>query len=209
VRYFLSIRPWAALGLLAAAAIAVVVALLGVRSLAPAIESVPERRDVEVIAAVAAVEADDGWRVAGARSSGSARLVLDDGRTLLVADGTLGQVDCPALDQPFGCVLLADALGGAIVWFALVPADPVDGQRLLVLPALVDMLEGGDLGVLPNGWVVPLATGVVRTCDEDTVSLRDFINRFPPGSAETVLDLVRDAVVEVRCTDDGVSAAAG
>ncbi len=209
MRYFLSIRPWAALGLLAAAAIAVVVALLGVRSLAPAIESVPERRDVEVIAAVAAVEADDGWRVAGARSSGSARLVLDDGRTLLVADGTLGQVDCPALDQPFGCVLLADALGGAIVWFALVPADPVDGQRLLVLPALVDMLEGGDLGVLPNGWVVPLATGVVRTCDEDTVSLRDFINRFPPGSAETVLDLVRDAVVEVRCTDDGVSAAAG
>jgi len=207
VRYFLSIRPWAALGLLAAAAMAVMVALLAVRSLAPAIESVPERRDVEVIAAVAAVEADDGWRVADGRSSGSARLVLDDGRTLLVADGTLGQVDCPALDQPFGCVLLADALGGAIVWFALVPADPVDGQRLLVLPALVDMLEGGDLGVLPNGWVVPLATGVVRTCDEDTVSLRDFINRFPPDRAETVLDLVRDAVVEVRCTGDGVASA--
>lgn len=207
MRYFLSIRPWAALGLLAAAAMAVMVALLAVRSLAPAIESVPERRDVEVIAAVAAVEADDGWRVADGRSSGSARLVLDDGRTLLVADGTLGQVDCPALDQPFGCVLLADALGGAIVWFALVPADPVDGQRLLVLPALVDMLEGGDLGVLPNGWVVPLATGVVRTCDEDTVSLRDFINRFPPGRAETVLDLVRDAVVEVRCTGDGTASA--
>jgi len=207
VRYFLSIRPWAALGLLAAAAMAVSVAWLGVRSLAPAIESAPERRDVEVIAAVAAVEADEGWRVADSRSSGSARLVLDDGRTVLVADGTLGEVECAALDQPFGCVLLADALGGAIVWFALLPAGTEDGQRLLTLPALVDMLEGGDLGVLPNGWVVPLGTGVVRACDDDTASLRDFINRFPPGRAETVLDLVKDAVVEVRCTGGGDAAA--
>jgi hypothetical protein len=207
VRYFLSIRPWAALGLLAAAAMAVSIALLGVRSLAPAIDSAPERRDVEVIAAVASVEADEGWRVADSRSSGSARLVLDDGRTMLIADGTLGQNDCTALDQPFGCVLLADALGGAIVWFALVTADPADGQRFLTLPALVDMLEGGDLGVLPNGWVVPLGTGVVRTCEEDTVSLRDFINRFPPDRAVTVLDLMKDAVVEVRCS--GGDAATG
>lgn len=206
MRYFLSIRPWAALGLLAAAAMVVSVAWLGVRSLAPAIEAAPERRDVEVIAAVASVDADDGWRVADGRSSGSARLALDDGRTMLVADGTLGQVDCTALDQPFGCVLLADALGGAIVWFALLPAGAEDGQRYLELPALVDMLEGGDLGVLPNGWVVPLGTGVVRTCDEDTVSLRDFINRFPPDRAVTVLDLLRDAVVEVRCTGDGAVA---
>lgn len=199
MRYFLSARLWAALGLLAAGAIAVVVALLGIRGLAPAIEAAPTRRDVEVIAAVASIDADDGWRVVDGRSSGSARLILDDGRTMLVADGALGVLDCQALDQPFGCVLLADALGGAIVWFALVPADPVDGQRVLVLPALVDMLDGGDLGVLPNGWVVPLATGVVRTCEDDTVSLRDFINRFPPGRAETVLDVIKDAVVEVRC----------
>jgi len=61
--------------------------------------------------------------------------------------------------------------------------------------------------VLPNGWVVPLGTGVVRACDDDTASLRDFINRFPPGRAETVLDLVKDAVVEVRCTGGGDAAA--
>jgi hypothetical protein len=39
------------------------------------------------------------------------------------------------------------------------------------------------------------------------VSLRDFINRFPPDRAVTVLDLMKDAVVEVRCS--GGDAATG
>jgi hypothetical protein len=62
------------------------------------------------------------------------------------------------------------------------------------------MLEGGDQGVISNGWVVRLTTGVERTCDVETVSLRDFINKFAPNSAVTILDLLRDEVIEVICT---------
>jgi hypothetical protein len=34
----------------------------------------------------------------------------------------------------------------------------------------------------------------------ETVSLRDFINKFAPNSAVTILDLLRDEVIEVICT---------
>ena len=199
MRYFLSLRPWAALGALAGlgALILGVYAVLGSDSSTPGVGPIQHR--VELVAVVTAIQASENWSVIDGRTVGEATLTLDDGRLMTITSATAGEVSCEDLTNAGSCVLLADVLGPAIVWFALVGADEEDGERVLKLPALVDMLEGGDLGVVSNGWVVKLTTGVTRTCDVETVSLRDFINKFAPDSSVTVLDLLQDEVTEVVC----------
>ncbi|NDE20169.1 MAG: hypothetical protein EBZ98_00710 [Actinobacteria bacterium] len=97
-------------------------------------------------------------------------------------------------------MLLADMLGEGVVWYALVNADSIIA-RTLVLPTLVDMVDGGDTGVLANGWQVPLANGVIRTCagEPRSTTLRAFIESYSEAGIRTVLDLDRDEVVEVIC----------
>jgi hypothetical protein len=94
-------------------------------------------------------------------------------------------------------------LGGGVVWFALVPVDEnaATSQKILTLPPMVDMLNGGSLGVLQNDWIVKLGNGVIRTCDSesDTANLREFITKFSQSSY-TMLDLIKDEVTEVVCS---------
>jgi hypothetical protein len=63
------------------------------------------------------------------------------------------------------------------------------------------MVDGGDTGVLENGWHIPLANGVVRTCAgaQRSPTLRAFIDSYSTTGITTVLDLDRDEVVEVIC----------
>jgi hypothetical protein len=168
----------------------------------------PDRilRKIDLVASVDAISADSGWSQSGAQTSGGQiRLSLDDLRTITIFEGTL--VDdyqtvptCADLSTPNACVLLADMLGDAVVWFALVSADTTSGRELLTLPGLIDMRANGDEGVLRNGWVLPLTTGVRRDCgDTDTTSLRDFITRFPDSASTTLVNLITDNVVAVRC----------
>lgn len=199
MKYFLSIRPWAALGILVAlgAVILGVFVVVGSRDTGVTGEPIPHR--VELVAVVTAAQAPENWAVVDGKTVGEATLALDDGRSVTITGNTIGEISCTDLSSPNSCVLLADVLGPAVVWFALVPADERNGDEVLTLPALVDMLDGGDLGVTSNGWVVRLTTGVERTCDTETVSLRDFINKFSPDSSVTILDLLRDEVTEVVC----------
>lgn len=168
----------------------------------------PDRvlRSVELVASVDAISKDSGWSQTGTQTSGgNIRLSLDDLRTVTILEGTL--VDdyqtvpaCTDFSTPNACVLLADMLGDAVVWFALVPADATSGQEFLTLPGLIDMRSSGDEGVLRNGWVLRLTTGVRRECgDVDTTSLRDFITRFPDSSSTTLVNLITDNVVAVSC----------
>ena len=53
---------------------------------------------------------------------------------------------------------------------------------------------------LLGGQVVRLTQGVDRTCDTETTSLRDFINKFSPDKSVTILDLIADEVTEVICS---------
>lgn len=162
-------------------------------------------RPVDLVALVEAVNVDSGWAVSSGRSTEAMRLDLDDLRTLSIPAGTLvddggAPARCTTFDVPRSCVILADMLGDAVVWFALVPADQTRGGERLTLPGLVDMRDNGNDGVLRNGWVLPLATPVRRECgDVDTAHLRDFITRFPDGASRTVVDLVSDRVVRVEC----------
>jgi len=161
---------------------------------------------VDLVASVNSINVDTAWSQDGKTTVGGAsRLVLDDLRTLTILEGTL--VDdyksvnaCTDFVTPNACVLLADMLGDAVVWFALVAADTSDGRAFLTLPGLVDMQANGDEGVLRNGWVVKLATPVKRECgDVLTSSLRDFITRFPDKTSSAMMNLFTDNVVSVKC----------
>lgn len=200
MKYFLSIRPWAALGVLALLGVVILGVFVVVGPDASTTSVGPVQHRVETVAVVASAQVSENWAIIDGRTVGEATLGLDDGRTVTIAGNTAGEIACTEVQVANSCVLLADMLGPAVVWFTLVPADAEDGDRTLTLPALVDMLEGGDLGVSSNGWVVRLTTGVERTCDVETVSLRDFINKFAPDSSVTILDLLRDEVTEVVCT---------
>jgi hypothetical protein len=196
VKSFLSLRSWAALGSLAAA----FVVLLGTFTLLRGGSSSadPSPMNVELVAVTESITASDNWAIVDGKSTGEATITLDDGRVVTVFDQTRGEISC--IDYANGCVILADMLGEAVVWFALVPKDTEDGDVRLILPALVDMRDGGDLGVLQNGWVVRLTVGVERTCETETTSLRDFINKFSPDRSATILDLITDEVTEVICS---------
>ena len=163
------------------------------------------KRRIDLVASVDAINVDTGWSQDGGTTRGGMRLSLDDLRTLTILEGTM--VDdyatmpaCTQLGLPNACVLLADMLGDAVVWFALVPADKVSGREILTMPGLVDMQSNGDEGILRNGWVVRLASPVVRDCDkQDTAHLRDFITRFPDVASTSIMDLTTDSIVRVRC----------
>lgn len=198
MRYFFTARLWAALGMLLGASALVFATLLLVNGGSSASSS--GSRVIDVVAAMTTTEFGDGWQISDGKSVGDATLSLDDGRTLHIVDGTPGEVTCELPTIPYSCVIVADTLGSGVLWFALVPSDSSNGKEILTLPALVDMLQGGDLGVLSNGWVVPLATPTVRNCDTETTSLRDFINKFPDGNAIALLNLYQDQITEVVCT---------
>jgi hypothetical protein len=166
-------------------------------------ESAAPRRPhfVSYTASVVTVQADPNWAVKDGLTTGTARLALDDGRTLYVAEATLGEILCTDFSTPHACVLLAEMLGDAPIWFALTPATGDEPLSRLPLPPIVDMLNDGDDAVLENGWVVPLATPTKRECDTATPNLRDFIMRFG-SDMEVSLDLAADEIDIVRCTVD-------
>ena len=163
------------------------------------------RHKVDLVASVNTVTADANWKQDGITSGAVAQLSLDDMRVLTIPEGTLvddydAMAKCEDFTTPNACVLLADMLGDAVVWFALVPADKVSGIQTLTLPGLVDMQANGDEGILRNGWIVKLATPVKRICEKtDTTSLRDFITQFPHDASSSIVNLTTDNVVSVTC----------
>ena len=163
------------------------------------------RHKIDLVASVNTVTADKNWKQSGVTSGAVAQLSLDDTRVLTIPEGTLvddydAMPKCVDFTTPNACVLLADMLGDAVVWFALVPADKASGMQTLTLPGLVDMQSNGDEGILRNGWVVKLATPVKRVCEKaDTSSLRDFITQFPNDASSSIVNLTTDNVVRVDC----------
>jgi hypothetical protein len=163
------------------------------------------RHTVDLVASVNTVTVDANWKQDGVTSGAVAQLSLDDTRALTIPEGTLvddydAMAKCEDFTTPNACVLLADMLGDAVIWFALVPADKVAGMARLTLPGLVDMQSNGDEGILRNGWIVKLATPVKRICEKtDTTSLRDFITQFPDDASSSIVNLTTDNVVSVTC----------
>jgi hypothetical protein len=193
-------------------AILAILALAGAATLAlrsvtqkTAVATAPMQHRIDLVANVEGITTDAGWTMDTGRTRGAARFTLDDLRVLTVPDGTnAAEYDlmpaCTDLVTPRACVLLADMLGEAVVWFALVPSDASAPTAELAMPGFTDMQQNGDEAVFPNGWVMKLATPTKRVCaDTDTSSLRDFITRFNGDSARSIVDLTTDQIIRVEC----------
>jgi hypothetical protein len=153
---------------------------------------------VNYTASVATVQADEGWLIDSGITVATARIALDDGRALYIPSATPGEIECVEFTTPNACVLVAELLGDAAVWFALTPAAGKTPLTRLPLSPIVDMLEGGDYAVLKNDWIIPLATPTKRDCDTATASLREFIDKYG-DTMEVSLNLVTDEIDIVRC----------
>ena len=203
MRQLASWRTWTAIGLSVLLVVLVITALgRGSDDQNAGGELQPSVRRVETVASVMEIRAGDVFSINDGVTFGSATLTLDDGRVVFLGPDTPGEISCADLTTPAACVLLADMLGQGVVWYALVTADDTT-SRVLQLPTLVDMVDGGDTGVLENGWHVPLANGVERTCagEPRSPTLRAFIESYSSTGIRTMLDLDRDEVVEVVCAE--------
>lgn len=196
MRQFFSWRYWAAVGGL----VVLLLVLLTFRddgSPVTVVEQANTRR-IDLIARTSTVRSDGSWSVADGVSRGNATAVLQNGRILIIADGTLGQSSCLSPEIPDSCVMLADTLGDGIVWFALIPAPPTDSTEV-ELPPIEELLDGVTYARLSNGWEVPLLDKVVRRCEDETPNLAGFLDRFGDDHV-TIVDLEAAQVSAVRCT---------
>ena len=153
-------------------------------------------RRIDLIARTSTIRSEGAWSVSQGLSRGNASAVLQSGRVLVIAEGTLGQSTCLVPETPDACVILADTLGDGIVWFALVPAP--SGTNELELPPIEALLDGVTYARLTNGWEVPLLDRVSRRCDDETQNLSAFVEQFRDDHV-TIVDLEKAQVSAVRC----------
>lgn len=160
---------------------------------------IPDRR-IDLIAPIRSTQVSEDFSIGDDRTTtGFIDFVLDDRRVMRAAPGTAGEIDCDRLTRPDQCVVFADLLGDAVIYFAVLPMAPRDTVEL---PPILD-LEGG-YALFENGWQIPYPPVIERRCDgEDIVSFSDFLRRFGPGST-SVVDIETQQVVEVRCAGTGV-----
>lgn len=163
-------------------------------------EVIPRR--VDLIEPVVRVEASPDFAIgADGRSVGQLDAVITDERVARIVPETPGEVTCENFADPDRCVLLADVLGDAVVWFALLPRGPGDTVEL---GPIVDLQEG--YAQFANGWEVLYAPVIERdadTCGDDVVNFSDFLARFGPGST-SVVDLETRQVTSVICGEEFV-----
>ena len=97
----------------------------------------PIERKIDLIAPVSAALPSDDFTIGeDGRTTGYVDLVLPDDRTMRIAPGTLGESTCENFEALNQCGVLADVLGDAVVWFALVPQGP---RQTAELPPIIDL----------------------------------------------------------------------
>ena len=193
MRQFFSWRLWAAVAALVVAFV-VLKAVLPAAS-AQASTSGPLQRKIEFASWIYLVEASPDFVVTNGVVSGNADLVIDGQRTMHVYAGTRGVNTCTDYKVPGACAVLADLLGDAVVWFALVPMQP--GFKVTA-PPIIDILDGG-YALLQNGWVVKMPEEIERRCPQETSSLSEFRRRFGPGST-SIIDVSEQKLTIVECS---------
>jgi hypothetical protein len=195
VRELLSWRLVAALGALAALAFLANSILADGDELQAVIDTTPPERRIDLIAPVIAPLPSEDFEVDDdGLTVGYLDLLLPGERTMRVAPGTPGEVTCEALDEFNGCGVLADVLGDAVIWFALVPQTE---DATAELPPIVDLEEG--YAVFENGWRIAYPPVIERECgDIDIPSFSDFLEDHGENSV-SVVDLNLQQVTTVRC----------
>jgi hypothetical protein len=163
-------------------------------------------RRIDVISSAERIERSEDFEVGpDGRTVGVLDAVLDadDQRVMRVAPGTPGEISCDTLLLPNRCVVLADVLGEAVVWFAVLPKGP---RETVELPPIVDLQDG--YALFENGWEIAYPPVIDRdedgTCaGQDIPSFSDFVRRFGPNSI-TIVDLATQQVIQVQCGEEYV-----
>lgn len=164
-------------------------------------------RRIDVISSAERIERSEDFEIGpDGRTAGVLDAVLDpDGlRVMRVAPGTPGEISCATLSLPNRCVVLADVLGEAVVWFAVLPKAP---RETVELPPIVDLQDG--YAIFENGWEISYPPVIDRDTDgdeatcagEDIPSFSDFLRRFGPNST-TIVDLATQQVIQVQCGEE-------
>lgn len=199
MRQIFSLRFFAAIGAVAGLFLLLSLVFGGGDPVAELSEPEPIERRIDLVAQVfAPVGTDFELRDDGV-TRGSMDLVLDADRTVRVVSGTHGEITCDELDRIGACAVLADLLGDAVVWFALVPMASDDTVEM---PA-IDVLDDG-VAVLVNGWRVPYAPVLDRRCAREFASYRELRDEL--GDAFTsIYSIDEGELVAVRCDPDAIS----
>ena len=158
------------------------------------VESEVSDRKIDFISSVFFMETsnDFGFGDDGL-TEGFIDFVLPRRNVMRVAPGTPGIINCD-LRSSNRCVVFADLLGDAVIWFATLPKAE---RETVELPPILDLQDG--FALFENGWQIRYAPVIDRFCEgEDIVSFSDFLRRFSPGST-SVVDLETQSVIEVRC----------
>lgn len=154
-----------------------------------------EEHRIDLIHPAVVVQSSGGFAMVGGRTTAEIRIALDADRTMVITPNTPGIIDCPQIDVLGGCVVAADLLGDAVVWFALISGEP---RNTVTLPPIQALREGNRV-LLTNGWDVARAPVVERKCADDTSSLGDFVTTFGRRSTST-FNFEQQQIVRVTCT---------
>lgn len=198
MRQFLSLRFWLTVVVLVASTAVLALLLRGgddpVTDVGQATDGAAH--EVNLIAPVQTVTEGIGFAMVDGSATADLELQLDEQRSMLVTAGTPGEVLCGTLDEPGTCVVAADLLGDAVLWFSLVPGSVGDD---VALPGVVELLGDNEVR-LANGWVVRRDDLVERRCAAETTSLGNFVATYG-ATATSVFDYASQTVVTVVCPD--------
>jgi hypothetical protein len=151
---------------------------------------------VNIIHPVYAIQAEAGFSVANGVATGEMHLALDATRTMVIKKGTPGEISCSKLAEINQCVVAADLLGDAVVWFSLVPNQP---RASLILPG-VTQVRAENWVLLANGWEVARNEVVERNCD--AAGLTDFVRQFGGDKSTATFSYEQQQIVKVTCLNE-------
>jgi hypothetical protein len=160
----------------------------------PASAELDEHR-VNLVLPVYSIQADPGFSMVDGVASTDMQLALDATRTMVVKAGTPGQVTCAKLAEINQCVVAADLLGDAVVWFSLIP----NPQRAnLLLPGVTEV-RADNWVLLSNGWEVARNEDVERNCD--ATGLDDFVRQFGGSLSTSTFSFEQQEITKVTCLE--------
>ena len=171
------------------------VAVLGI----PAKAAVAEHR-INLMQPVYSIQADQGFAIVDGVASGEMHLALDATRTMVVKAGTPGDITCSKLAEINQCIVAADLLGDAVVWFSLIP-NPQHAS--LLLPGVTEVRKDNWV-LLANGWEVARNEVVERNCD--ATGLDDFVRQFGGTLSTSTFSFALQEITKVTCLEQPESA---
>jgi hypothetical protein len=194
MRQIFTVRFFAAVGALLGLLLVLSTLFQDGDSVAELVEREPIVRRIDLVALVFSTTPVDLAIDDDGLTTGTAELVLDQERTMQIVPGTFGEVNCAALGEVAKCAVVADLLGDAVVWFAIVP---LASSQTVALPAIVSLDDG--YATLTNGWQLPYAQVLERQCARDFESFTEFREELGDGFS-SIYRLGAGEITDVVCT---------